>query len=79
MHRCSALPSHCFPQRAQDQSWNSDSQPGRPDGDGLGDLPGGEGELLDAEVGDERSGRLVAPDEGAHEEGPGAIRAEVGA
>lgn len=35
-------------------------------GDGVGDLPGGAGELLDDQVGDERSGRLVAPDEGAH-------------
>jgi hypothetical protein len=43
-------------------------EPGIPDGDGLGDLAGGEGELLDAEVGDARSGRLVAPDEGAHED-----------
>ncbi|MEV7866437.1 DUF5709 domain-containing protein [Streptomyces sp. NPDC088124] len=39
-----------------------------PDGDGIGDLPYGEGELLDDEVGDHRSGRLVAPDEGAHED-----------
>ncbi|MEU1509802.1 DUF5709 domain-containing protein [Kitasatospora sp. NPDC005748] len=36
------------------------------EGDGIGDLPGGEGELLDAEAGDRRAGRLVAPDEGAH-------------
>jgi len=36
------------------------------DGDGLGDLPGGDGELRDDQVGGERSGRLVAPDEGAH-------------
>jgi uncharacterized protein DUF5709 len=34
--------------------------------DGVGDLAGGEGEPLDGEVGAERSGRLVAPDEGAH-------------
>ncbi|MEV7427446.1 DUF5709 domain-containing protein [Streptomyces sp. NPDC091212] len=39
-----------------------------PAGDGIGDLPYGEGEQLDDEVGDERSGRLVAPDEGAHED-----------
>ncbi|MFF5563267.1 DUF5709 domain-containing protein [Streptomyces sp. NPDC012623] len=39
-----------------------------PVGDGIGDLPYGEGEELDGEVGDERSGRLVAPDEGAHED-----------
>ncbi|RYJ23195.1 hypothetical protein CU044_5500 [Streptomyces sp. L-9-10] len=37
-------------------------------GDGIGDLPYGEGERLDDEVGDGRSGRLVAPDEGAHED-----------
>ncbi|MFH8795857.1 DUF5709 domain-containing protein [Streptomyces sp. NPDC017941] len=35
-------------------------------GDGIGDLPGGEGEPLDPETGAKRSGRLVAPDEGAH-------------
>jgi hypothetical protein len=35
-------------------------------GDGVGDLPGGAGEPRDDQVGDERSGRLVAPDEGAH-------------
>ncbi|MET7381644.1 DUF5709 domain-containing protein [Streptomyces sp. NPDC005526] len=39
---------------------------GEPEGDGVGDLPGGEGEPVDPEVGEERSGRLVAPDEGAH-------------
>ncbi|MFF3763744.1 DUF5709 domain-containing protein [Streptomyces sp. NPDC001922] len=37
-----------------------------PEGDGIGDLPGGDGELWDDEVGDRRAGRLVAPDEGAH-------------
>ncbi|QNS02862.1 DUF5709 domain-containing protein [Streptomyces xanthii] len=37
-----------------------------PTGDGVGDLPGGEGEPVDPEAGDRRSGRLVAPDEGAH-------------
>jgi Family of unknown function (DUF5709) len=37
-----------------------------PDGDGIGDLDGSDGEPLDDEVGDLRSGRLVAPDEGAH-------------
>lgn len=39
-----------------------------PFGDGIGDLAYGEGELVDDEVGDGRSGRLVAPDEGAHED-----------
>jgi hypothetical protein len=38
------------------------------DGDGLGDASDTDGELLDDEVGDERAGRLVAPDEGAHED-----------
>lgn len=33
--------------------------------DDIGDLPGGMGEPYDDEVGRERSGRLVAPDEGA--------------
>ncbi|MEW2399939.1 DUF5709 domain-containing protein [Streptomyces sp. NPDC046862] len=35
-----------------------------PIGDGTGDLPGGEGEPRDPEAGTDRSGRLVAPDEG---------------
>ncbi|MEZ3180395.1 hypothetical protein KYY02_17380 [Streptomyces pimonensis] len=39
-----------------------------PDGDGLGDSQDTDGELLDDEVGAARSGRLVAPDEGAHED-----------
>ncbi|PSM40706.1 hypothetical protein C6Y14_24780 [Streptomyces dioscori] len=39
-----------------------------PAGDGIGDLPCGEGEATDPEAGDERAGRLVAPDEGAHED-----------
>ncbi|MGC3001303.1 DUF5709 domain-containing protein [Streptomyces sp. G35A] len=38
------------------------------DGDGLGDSDDTDGELLDNEVGAARSGRLVAPDEGAHED-----------
>ncbi|MGW7067249.1 DUF5709 domain-containing protein [Streptomyces sp. NPDC054855] len=41
-----------------------DTEP--PAGDGVGDLPGGEGEPLDPESGESRAGRLVAPDEGAH-------------
>ncbi|MEU8953217.1 DUF5709 domain-containing protein [Streptomyces sp. NPDC048518] len=41
---------------------------GQPDGDGVGDLPDGEGEPVDPEAGAERAGRLVAPDEGAHED-----------
>lgn len=36
-----------------------------PAGDGIGDLPGGEGEPVDPQAGAHRSGRLVAPDEGA--------------
>ncbi|MER6086177.1 DUF5709 domain-containing protein [Streptomyces sp. NPDC013157] len=40
---------------------------GVPDGDGLGDTWDTDGELLDDEVGDGRAGRLLAPDEGAHE------------
>ncbi len=35
-----------------------------PDGDGIGDVPGGVGEPVDAECGDERAGRLVGADEG---------------
>ncbi|MFE2968356.1 DUF5709 domain-containing protein [Streptomyces sp. NPDC059340] len=37
-------------------------------GDGIGDLWDGDGELIDDEVGDLRAGRLIAPDEGAHED-----------
>ncbi|HET6360144.1 DUF5709 domain-containing protein [Streptomyces sp.] len=37
-----------------------------PVGDGLGDTWDTDGELIDDEVGEERAGRLVAPDEGAH-------------
>ncbi|MFJ3672770.1 DUF5709 domain-containing protein [Streptomyces sp. NPDC090106] len=44
-----------------------------PDGDGIGDVDGTDGELLDNEVGDRRSGRLVAPDEGAHEDEESAL------
>ncbi|CAL9645815.1 DUF5709 domain-containing protein [Streptomyces cellulosae] len=35
-------------------------------GDGVGDLPDGEGEPVDPEAGAARAGRLVAPDEGVH-------------
>lgn len=49
-----------------------------PDGDGLGDSQGTDGELLDNEVGTDRSGRLVAPDEGAHEDGPALVAMDVG-
>jgi hypothetical protein len=50
-----------------------------PDGDGIGDWADGDGELLDDEVGDARSGRLVAPDEGAHEdEENGLVATDVG-
>ncbi|KUN17030.1 hypothetical protein AQJ23_43505 [Streptomyces antibioticus] len=44
-----------------------------PDGDGIGDVDGTDGELLDNEVGARRSGRLVAPDEGAHEDEESAL------
>ncbi|MGX1128892.1 hypothetical protein RKD49_001082 [Streptomyces glaucescens] len=44
-----------------------------PDGDGLGDSTETDGELLDNEVGAARSGRLVAPDEGAHEDEEAAL------
>ncbi|OIJ68606.1 DUF5709 domain-containing protein [Streptomyces mangrovisoli] len=44
-----------------------------PDGDGIGDTTGTDGEALDNEVGDTRSGRLVAPNEGAHEEEDSAL------
>jgi hypothetical protein len=40
---------------------------GVPEGDGIGDTWDTDGELIDYEVGDQRAGRLVAPDEGSHE------------
>ncbi|WBO67864.1 MULTISPECIES: DUF5709 domain-containing protein [Streptomyces] len=43
-----------------------------PDGDDIGDRDI-DGELLDNEVGNLRSGRLVAPDEGAHEDDEAAL------
>jgi hypothetical protein len=43
-----------------------------PDGDDIGDHDT-DGELLDNEVGAARSGRLVAPDEGAHEDEESAL------
>ncbi|MDH6623044.1 hypothetical protein M2271_000831 [Streptomyces sp. LBL] len=43
------------------------------DGDGIGDSDGTDGELLDNEVGTARSGRLVAPDEGTHEDKESAL------
>ncbi|MFF9458266.1 DUF5709 domain-containing protein [Streptomyces flaveolus] len=39
---------------------------GVPEGDGIGDVWDTDGELVDDEVGHERAGRLVAPDEGSH-------------
>ena len=44
-----------------------------PGGDGIGDCDGTDGEPLDNEVGALRSGRLVAPDEGAHEDAESAL------
>lgn len=40
---------------------------GVPEGDGIGDTWDTDGELIDYEVGDVRAGRLIAPDEGSHE------------
>jgi hypothetical protein len=51
---------------------------GPPSGDGLGDASDTDGELLDAETGDRRSGRLVAPDEGAHSRRSGLIGDDIG-
>lgn len=48
------------------------------DGDGLGDAPDTDGELTDLEAGVERSGRLVGPDEGAHERRDGMVGEDVG-
>ena len=52
---------------------------GEDDGDDdLGDLSDTDGELRDGEVGDARSGRLVAPGEGAHDEHDGMVASDVG-
>ncbi|KAB1979442.1 DUF5709 domain-containing protein [Streptomyces triticiradicis] len=49
------------------------------DGDGIGDCDDTDGEPLDNEVGALRSGRLVAPNEGAHEdEESGLIATDIG-
>jgi hypothetical protein len=49
------------------------------DGDGIGDASDTDGEPVDGEVGASRSGRLVAPDEGVHEdEESGLIARDVG-
>ncbi|MGI5478771.1 DUF5709 domain-containing protein [Streptomyces lavendofoliae] len=47
-----------------------------PIGDGLGDVPGGEGEPVGTEVGAERAGRLTAPDEGARPDTTSELVAE---
>lgn len=48
-------------------------------GDGIGDMAGGEGEPRDDEVGGPDAGRLVAPDEGAHEDAEAkAVATDVG-
>ncbi|MFF5705232.1 DUF5709 domain-containing protein [Streptomyces sp. NPDC012794] len=49
---------------------------GEAEGDGIGDLPGGEGEALDREVGTGRAGRMVAPDDGAHPDTVAELTAE---
>ncbi|BBA95868.1 hypothetical protein RVR_903 [Actinacidiphila reveromycinica] len=49
-----------------------------PEGDGLGDAPDTDGELLDPEAGGSRSGRLVGPDEGAHARRDGVAGEDVG-
>lgn len=49
-----------------------------PAGDGFGDTSDTEGEPLDDEVGEFRSGRLVGPDEGAHPRREGIAGDDVG-
>ncbi|SHL40545.1 DUF5709 domain-containing protein [Actinacidiphila paucisporea] len=46
--------------------------------DGLGDASDTDGELVDPEAGEMRSGRLVAPDEGVHERRDGMVGEDVG-
>ncbi|MFE9661127.1 MULTISPECIES: DUF5709 domain-containing protein [unclassified Streptomyces] len=47
-----------------------------PEGDGIGDTVDTDGEPRDGEVGAARAGRLVAPDEGAHENTVGDLVAQ---
>ncbi|WP_037914720.1 DUF5709 domain-containing protein [Actinacidiphila yeochonensis] len=47
-------------------------------GDGLGDAEDTDGELVDPEAGGPRSGRLLAPDEGAHPRTDGVTGEDVG-
>ncbi|HEY5835836.1 DUF5709 domain-containing protein [Streptomyces sp.] len=49
-----------------------------PPGDGLGDASDTDGELLDPEAGDRRSGRLVGPDGGAHPRRDGLTGEDAG-
>lgn len=50
-----------------------------PDDDGIGDTSDTDGEVVDDQVGDVRAGRLVAPDEGAHEDAEkDSVAADVG-
>lgn len=52
---------------------------GRPEGDGIGDVQGTDGEPVDEEAGADRAGRLMAPDEGAHaDEEKDMVAADVG-
>jgi Family of unknown function (DUF5709) len=53
-------------------------EPRPPLGDGLGDSSDTDGELLDPEAGDLRSGRLLAPDEGSHSRAEGLTGEDVG-
>jgi Family of unknown function (DUF5709) len=49
-----------------------------PAGDGIGDASDTDGELLDPEAGERRSGRLVGPDEGAHPRRNGMTGQDIG-
>lgn len=58
----------------EEADWDRDEA-----GDGVGDLAAGDGEPLDDQVGAARSGRLVAPDEGAHADlEPDLVAEDVG-
>ncbi|MGK5632503.1 DUF5709 domain-containing protein [Streptomyces sp. URMC 123] len=51
---------------------------GAPDGNGIGDLPGGDGEPLDDQVGEVRAGRLVGADEGVPRRNEDVVARDVG-
>ncbi|WP_194892751.1 DUF5709 domain-containing protein [Catenulispora pinisilvae] len=61
-------------ERLAEETPDDDGPPA--DWDGIGDHAGADGELMGDQVGGRRSGRLVAPDEGAHSGGNSDLSAQ---